>query len=357
MSINSFVLNEQFQADILTPPLAQAFLSQKLAAGQYSSVFVLCDDQTQLHCWPALQKWVPEVADAHLLVMKSGEINKTIETCTSLWKELSVGGADRNSLLVNLGGGVVTDLGGFVACTYKRGIDFINIPTSLLSMVDASVGGKTGVDLGILKNQVGIIQEPIAVLVLPNFLNTLPERQMHNGMVEMLKHGLIVDKGHWDVLTVENCSQLELIQHSIEIKKEVVRQDPTEKGLRKILNFGHTLGHAIESFLLNHSERSPLLHGEAIAIGMILEAYLSHKVCGLSLLDAELIKKKIDSIFKKETFTSDEIEAISSLMQHDKKNVSGNLRFSLLKEIGQGVYDQEIQLEDIAAAFDYYKSA
>ena len=345
------------QADILTPPLAQAFLAQKLESGQFSSVFVLCDEMTLQHCLPRLKAEVPGIDQAQVLSMQAGEIHKNIDTCTRLWKELSNGGAERNSLLLNLGGGVVTDLGGFVACTYKRGISFINIPTSLLAMVDASVGGKTGIDLGVLKNQVGIIQEPEAVLIMPQFLETLPYRHISNGMVEMLKHGLIADKSHWEQLDLDNCMELSSIEHSIAIKKGVVEKDPTEKGLRKILNFGHTLGHAIESYLLNHPERSALLHGEAIAIGMVLEAYLSHKVCGLSLLDADQIKTRILAQYKKVSFSADEIEVISSLMQHDKKNAHGKLKFSLLKAIGESVFDQEIPIEEIPKAFDYYKSA
>ena len=343
-------------AEILTPPLAEAFLSQQLNAEHYSSVFVLCDHNTHKHCLPVLKALIPEISKAEVLIMREGELNKNIETCTDLWTDLSVKGADRNSLLINLGGGVVTDLGGFVASTYKRGIPFINIPTSLLSMVDASVGGKTGIDLGVLKNQVGIIQEPVAVIVLPVFLLTLPPRHLKNGLVEMLKHGLIADKTHWKEVSLDNCQQVQSILHSIDIKSGIVKQDPTEKGMRKVLNFGHTLGHAIESFLLNHPDRSPLLHGEAIAIGMVLEAYLSHRVCGLSLMDADQVKDRLSSLFPVQKFSEEEIEIISSLMRHDKKNVRGQLRFALLRELGEAVFDQSVDPQDILDAFEYYAS-
>ena len=344
-------------ADILTSPLAEAVLTQKINTEDYSTVFILCDDNTHTHCLPVLNDLIPETVKANILLMREGELNKNISTCTDLWKELSAKGADRNSLLINLGGGVVTDLGGFVACTYKRGIPFLNIPTSLLSMVDASVGGKTGIDLGVLKNQIGIIREPEAVLILPQFLQTLPTRHLKNGFVEMLKHGLIADKAHWDEITPENCHEIDSILHSIEIKSQVVQKDPNEKGLRKILNFGHTLGHAIESFLLNHPDRSPLLHGEAIAIGLVLEAYLSHRASGLSILEANQVKHRIASVFPKQKFSAEEIEVINSLMLHDKKNLKGQVRFALLRELGAAVFDQFVDHQDILDAFDYYASA
>src|SRR5690606_10460310 len=208
---------------------------------------------------------------------------KNIKTCLKVWEALSEADADRKSLLINLGGGVPTDLGGFVASTFMRGIDFINIPTTLLSMVDASVGGKTGVDLGPLKNQIGLINQPQMVLVFPNFLRTMDPRELKSGYAEMLKHGLILDAEYWKQLRKGgDFTKAAAIQRSIALKNKVVLEDPREMGLRKILNFGHTLGHAIESHCLERPDRETLLHGEAIAIGMILEAYLSHRLTGLS---------------------------------------------------------------------------
>ena len=220
----------------------------------------------------------------------------------------------KKSILLNLGGGVVTDLGGFVASTFKRGIDFINIPTTLLAMVDASVGGKTGVDLGILKNQVGVINQPQMVLIFPDFLNTLDQRQLKSGFAEMLKHGLIADKDYWCELTQIDLNDYKNhIQKSVAIKHNIVEQDPTEQHVRKKLNFGHTLGHAVESYFLEHTTKRTLLHGEAIAIGMILEAYLSHKLTGMSKIELDEIKRIFLANYKKVDFTHEDIAIIIEL--------------------------------------------
>ena len=233
-----------------------------------------------------------------------GEEHNTIDICTGVWEALSEYNAVRKSLMIILGGGVVTDLGGFVASTYMRGIDYINVPTSLLAMVDASVGGKTGVDLGSLKNQIGVISEGSMVLIDTSFLDTLPQNHMISGYAEMIKHGLITDKNYWDTLTqlekLDISDLDQLIYDSVVIKNNIVSEDPTEKGLRKILNFGHTLGHAIESYFLQNADKSPLLHGEAIAIGMILESYISHKQLGLSNEDLTEISSGILKTFSKQ---------------------------------------------------------
>jgi 3-dehydroquinate synthase len=256
-----------------------------------------------------------------------------------------------------LGGGVVTDLGGFIASTYMRGISYINIPTSLLAMVDASVGGKTGVDLGALKNQVGIINEGVMVGIDTSFLSTLPQNEMVSGFAEMLKHGLIYDKAYWNTLTnLENLdiSDLDrLIYESVVIKNKVVSEDPTEQGLRKILNFGHTLGHAIESYFLEHSEKTPLLHGEAIATGMILEAYLSIKTCGLSKNEFETVTEGILKTFTKISITKEDQKIIIDLLKHDKKNSHGVVKFVLLEAIGKPKIDCVVSNELIFEAFAY----
>src|SRR5690606_33736054 len=232
--------------------LAQAALNQHIDKHNYSKIFVLVDGNTQQYCLPPFLEMLDFTFDV-LIVVAPGEEHKNIKTCLKVWEALSEADADRKSLLINLGGGVLTDLGGFVASTFKRGIDFINIPTTLLSMVDASVGGKTGVDLGSLKNQIGVINQPNLVLVFPEFLKTLESRQVTSGYAEMLKHGLIKDAAYWSSLKLENAfMDASTIQKSIAIKNEVVLQDPMEKGLRKILNFGHTLGHAIESYCLDN---------------------------------------------------------------------------------------------------------
>jgi 3-dehydroquinate synthase len=320
----------------------------------YSSIFILTDTNTALHCLP--------LADTKLsftynkLVMPAGEENKHIQTCVSLWDQLSEKGGDRKSLLINIGGGVVTDLGGFVACTFKRGIDFINIPTSLLAMVDASVGGKTGIDLGPLKNQVGIIEEPQLVLVDSDFLQTLPEEEYRSGYAEMLKHGLIKEPAYFETLSafLDKDAILPHIYHSVGVKAQVVREDPYEKGLRKILNFGHTLGHAIESHFLITPEKKRLLHGEAIAIGMVLEAFLSARLCGLPMKDAERIKSVFGGIYPNVAFDTETIIAVGNMLMHDKKNEAGTVLFALLKNMGEPVWDIEVPTKLIQKAFIFY---
>ena len=267
-------------------------------------------------------------------------------------------GADRKSIIINLGGGVISDLGGFVACTFKRGIDFINIPTTLLSMVDASIGGKNGVDLGNLKNQIGIIREPKAVIVDTQFLSTLPQNEMRSGLAEMLKHGLIFDKKYWDKfkdlksLNTDNLN--ELIHQSIEIKNEIVCEDLTENGIRKSLNFGHTLGHAIESYFLENDNKTSLLHGEAIAVGMILESFISREKELLTNEEYQEIKYIINDIFERVEFSQIDIEKIIELLIFDKKNEFGKVQFALLDGIGKIKINQESDNELIYKAFEDY---
>ncbi|WP_222984111.1 3-dehydroquinate synthase [Flagellimonas meishanensis] len=335
--------------------LALAALQQHVAKSGYSKIFMLVDENTKKHCLPIFDQKMGIPID-QLLEIHSGEVNKNISTCVKVWEAMSKGDADRKSLLINLGGGVLTDLGGFVASTYQRGIDFINIPTTLLSMVDASIGGKTGVDLGSLKNQIGVINQPIMVLIFPEFLKTLEQRQLTSGYAEMLKHGLIRDASYWKSLreTVDY-GDAACIQKSIAIKNEVVLEDPTEKGLRKILNFGHTLGHAIESYCLESPQRKTLLHGEAIAIGMILEAYLSHELRGLSKLSLEEVKNTFLQHFERVAFDVDDIDSILRLLRYDKKNTHGNINFVLLQAIGEAVTDVKVPDDLLLKAFAYYK--
>lgn len=335
--------------------LAEAALRQHIAKSNYSKVFVLVDENTKKHCLPLLKKKLEIKADA-IFEITSGEVHKTIETCAIVWRKLSDYDGDRKSVLINLGGGVLTDLGGFVASTFKRGIDFINIPTTLLSMVDASIGGKTGVDLGALKNQIGVINQPQMVLVFPDFLKTLEDRQIKSGFAEMLKHGLIKDAEYWKSLKNESdFTDAKCIKKSIAIKNDVVIEDPTEKGIRKILNFGHTLGHAIESYCLENPERETLLHGEAIAIGMILEGYLSHELKGLSKLSLQEIKDTFLQHFERVDFSAEEIKAIINLLKYDKKNSHGNVNFVLLQTIGTAVTDIKVPANLFHKAFAYYK--
>ena len=334
-------------------------LSQKITTKKYSSVFVLVDTHTEQYCLERFFENCPLEIDG-VLTMNAGEENKNLSTCEYLWNELSDQGADRNSSLINLGGGVVTYLGGFVACTFKRGIDFYNIPTTLLSMVDASVGGKTGIDLGALKNQIGIIREPQEVVIETGWLQTLPEDELRSGFAEMLKHGLIANPNYWKTLqslTSLSSSSLEpFIKTSIDEKTKVVLEDPYEKGLRKILNFGHTLGHAIESYYLTHKDKSRLLHGEAIAIGMVMEAYLATHCSGLDAAEADEIKKTFAAFYPQIDITFEDQNEILKLLRHDKKNKAGRINFVLLKAIGSPDIDVEVPHEFFAKAFEFYQS-
>ncbi|MEO0528558.1 MAG: 3-dehydroquinate synthase [Bacteroidota bacterium] len=332
-------------------------LNTHLATANYSKIFILVDENTHEHCLPPFLGAVTGDHHFEIIEIESGEAHKNIHTCTQVWEAMSELDADRKSVLINLGGGVVTDLGGFVASCYKRGIAFINVPTTLLAMVDASIGGKTGVDLGALKNQVGVINQPEMVLVIPAFLNTLNERQLQSGYAEMLKHGLIRDAAYWDVLkSVTDLKKVDrLIYDSVLIKNEVVLQDPTEQHLRKILNFGHTLGHAIESYFLESEEHPILLHGEAISVGMVLEAFLSHKLTGLPLSDLTDIKATFLSRYEKVYFFEKDIAQILKLLKFDKKNSHGNINFVLLEGIGDTTIDVTVPEELLTQAFSYYK--
>ncbi|WP_420601292.1 3-dehydroquinate synthase [Flagellimonas sp.] len=335
--------------------LAEAALKQHIAKSNYSKVFVLVDENTKKYCLPSFKNKLGHPID-NIFEIISGEEHKNINTCSQVWQLLSDHDGDRKSLLINLGGGVLTDLGGFVASTFKRGIDFINIPTTLLSMVDASIGGKTGVDLGALKNQIGVINQPQMVLIFPEYLKTLEDRQIKSGFAEMLKHGLIQDADYWKALKdSDDYANAQCIKKSIAIKNDVVTQDPTEQGLRKILNFGHTLGHAIESYCLEHEERPTLLHGEAIAIGMILEGYLSHELKGLSKLSLEEIKRTFLKYFAPVDFSQEDINAILELLKYDKKNSHGNVNFVLLQAIGKAIADVKVPENLFHKAFAYYK--
>jgi 3-dehydroquinate synthase len=335
-----------------------SYLQQLLVQDSYSKIFIIADENTSQHCLPNFLAQLATEIPIEIIEIEAGEINKNIETCTQVWHALTELGADRKSIVINVGGGVVTDLGGFAASTFKRGMDFVNVPTSLLAMVDASVGGKTGVDLGVLKNQIGIITNPVAVLIDTQFLETLPAAEMRSGLAEMLKHGLIEDEKYWnEFLSLRSLTTHDLdslIYRSVQIKNEIVMQDPTEKGLRKILNFGHTLGHAIESYFLEDANKTNLLHGEAIAIGMILEAHISSALKLLPQNEYIQLKGIISSIFPKVEFTELDKANVIKLLIHDKKNVAGKVQFVLLERIGHAVINKEVDNQLIFNAFDDY---
>ena len=334
-------------------------LNLHLKETKYSNLFVLVDTKTNEHCLSKFLPYLETNLTIEIIEFEAGEANKNIDTCVEVWKVLTELGADRKSLIVNLGGGVVTDLGGFVASTFKRGVDFVNIPTTLLAMVDASVGGKNGVDLGNLKNQIGVINVPLMVLVDSSYLETLPKNEMRSGLAEMLKHGLIFDKMEWEkFLNLKDIDFADFdafIHRSVAIKNAIVMQDPTEKNIRKALNFGHTLGHAIESYFLENENKTTLLHGEAIAAGMILESYISWQKNLISKDEYNQIKNTIKSIFEDIVFEENDLFPIQELLIHDKKNEYGNIQFALLDSIGKIKINQEVENELISRAFDDYK--
>jgi 3-dehydroquinate synthase len=298
--------------------------------------------------------------DTEVIEIEAGEIHKNIETCSGLWNVLTELGADRKSLIINLGGGVITDMGGFVASTYKRGISFINVPTTLLSMVDASVGGKTGVDLGVLKNQIGLFSNPEMVLIDSTYLNTVSEREIKSGLAEVIKYGLIRDNKLW--VQIRNLNDLNIkfinsiVYESIKIKNEIVIEDPKESGLRKSLNFGHTLGHAIESYFLESEEKETLTHGEAIAVGMITESYVSHKLLSFPLEKLKEVKQTILSIFGVVDLKNTDYESILPLLKHDKKNTNGNVNFVLLSDFEEFKIDCIVPEELLIESLNYYLS-
>lgn len=321
----------------------------------YSKYFFLTDLNTSEHCMPVIGKYLPHLENYDIIEVDPGEENKNIDYCIGVWHMLLDFGADRNSLLINLGGGVVTDMGGFAASTYKRGIDFVQIPTTLLSQVDASVGGKTGIDLGSVKNIVGTFTQPKAVFINTGFLETLDKKQLISGFAEVVKHGLIADKAYYKVLKIADPTNLDpaIIYQSVEIKNQVVTTDPYEKGLRKTLNFGHTIGHAIETYSLK-SDNNPLLHGEAIAMGMICEGYLSYKYNTLTEAELQDLITFIRSVFPDYSFSQAIYPEVIDYMKNDKKNADGQIGFALLAEIGKCDYNFYLPENQIADSLDFY---
>lgn len=331
------------------------YLNNLLSEKNYSKIFVLTDSNTNELCSAPFLAEVATEIPIEVIEIEAGEAHKTIDTCTEIWKILLELGADRNSLMIGLGGGVITDMAGFVASVFKRGIAFVHVPTSLLGMVDAAIGGKNGVNLGNLKNQIGTITLPEMVLIDPRFLNTLPNDQIRSGYAEMLKHGLIFDKEYWDKLSdiknIDFSDLEELIMESVAIKLHITSQDLNESGLRKTLNFGHTLGHAIESYFLENPDKMTLLHGEAVAVGMILESYISLQNHLLSETEYQHIKSVLGNIYSIPDFSETDVEKIIELLIFDKKNSHGKINFVLLQRIGQAVIDQHAEKETLLAAF------
>jgi 3-dehydroquinate synthase len=314
---------------------------------QYSSVLVLCDQNTQIHCYPLLAKHLP----AHsLVVMEAGEQHKTLASCERVWRQMQT--LDRKSLLLNLGGGVVSDLGGFCAATFKRGIAFANLPTSLLAMVDAAFGGKYGVDFDGLKNQIGLFAEPEFVWVYPPFLQTLPKQELVSGFAEVIKYGLLAGGDFWQKVSgLQDLSFCEdFIAYSLALKAHIVGQDPKEKGLRKVLNLGHTFAHALEAQYLMDGQS--VLHGQAVAAGLIVEGYISQKRCGLPREELSQIVQVVSTHFHRLSWE----KGLFELAKNDKKNSKGSLRMALLERIGKPVFDVEVNRALFEEALDFYSA-
>lgn len=324
----------------------------------HDRVFILTDKTTSKLCLPQIADFSILKGAKHIEI-EAGDTSKTIESLTHVWQELSDGGATRHSLMINLGGGMVTDLGGFAASTFKRGINFINIPTTLLAMVDASVGGKTGVNLGGLKNEIGTFCEPDFVMLDTRFLSTLDSENIHSGYAEMLKHGLISNDEMWaelinfDLENPDLAKLQQMVADSVKVKQNIVVVDPHEGGLRKALNLGHTAGHAFETFAMRRG--TPMLHGYAVAYGLIPELFLAVTQMKFPTEKMRQTVRFINEHYGKMDFTCDDYEALYELMTHDKKNTLGTINFTLLSDIGGIRINQSATKEEIFEALDFYR--
>ena len=325
---------------------------------KYDRIFLLDDTVTHVHCLPLLSAWVEE-RGVEVLTMEAGDVAKNLDTLSSIWQQLTEKEASRHSLLINLGGGVVTDLGGFAAATFKRGIDFINIPTTLLSMVDAAVGGKTGINFAGLKNEIGAFRSAVDVIVDTTFLRTLDNENICSGYAEMLKHALLHNAAMWaehleqDLQHPDYEALARLVQQSIEVKERIVGEDPHEKGLRKALNLGHTFGHAFESLAL--SQGSPVLHGYAVAWGIVCELYLSSVLLGFPSAHFHPTVRFIRETYGQFSFTCKDYDRLLDYIRHDKKNVGGQTNFTLLASIGQIRLDCHANRDLICEALDFLR--
>lgn len=331
------------------------FDAQQLPLSGYSATAVLVDENTHRDCYPRIAEQLP----AHTLIrIESGEERKNLHTCQQIWQQMTTARLDRKSLLLNLGGGVIGDMGGFCAATYQRGIDFIQLPTTLLAQVDASVGGKLGVDFQGLKNHIGLFVQPKLVWIDPAFLHTLPERELRSGFAEVIKHCLIADTDKWEEIRSKSLLKQDfsdLIRHSVGVKRSIVEADPLEGGKRKLLNFGHTLGHAVETFFMESGRHKRLLHGEAIAVGMLAESWLATQKQGLSQENLLQIRDYLKSIFGTVTIPPEDFDEILNYTLHDKKNERKQVRAALIgTKIGEAVFDVTLSREEMSAALRAY---
>ena len=332
-------------------------ITEKISSDKFSSIFILVDENTDQFCLEIFIK-KSGIKLFNKIIIDSGEDNKNIDTCVSIWDQLNSYKADRKSLLINLGGGVLTDIGGFAASTYLRGIKFVNIPTTLLGMVDAAHGGKTGIDFKLLKNQIGVFNEPIEVLLDNEYLKTLSKEEFINGYAEVVKHSLLTNKPD---LTFNSLVKLDLFKDSdyiinsySKVKNEIVKSDKYESNIRKVLNLGHTIGHAVESYSHISDKIVDLKHGQAIVIGIITELYISHRKFNFPLKDVISVKNHLNKYFNSITLEENDIINIYDLMVYDKKNEGSKINFVLLKEIGKPVIDQIVDKQLFKESFEFY---
>lgn len=325
---------------------------------EHDRIFVLTDETTQQLCWPKIKNF-KALKDCTPIIIKATDTHKNLDTLAEVWQALSNGGATRHSLMINLGGGMVTDLGGFAESTFKRGIDFINIPTTLLAMVDASVGGKTGINFGGLKNEIGVFSDSRFVIINTQFLDTLDHDNICSGYAEMLKHGLISDERTWAELVTfyldtPDLSKLQrMVADSIKVKERIVETDPHEHGIRKALNLGHTMGHAFESFAMRRG--TPILHGYAVAYGLISELYMSARKTAFPTDRMHQTVRFIRENYGTLNITCDDYPTLIELMHHDKKNTSGIINFTLLGNVGDIRINQTANEEEIKEALDFFR--
>ncbi len=338
----------------------KAELAEAIEFCRHDRVFVLVDTVTERLCLPLLTALnIPQVNTATVITIGATDSHKDLSSLEHVWTELQRGGATRHSCLINLGGGMVTDLGGFAASTFKRGINFINIPTTLLAMVDASVGGKTGVNFGGLKNEIGVFSDAHTVIICADFLRTLDSENLCSGYAEMLKHGLISTPAMWselvgfDILHPDLAALQRMVADSIGVKERVVEQDPHERGLRKALNLGHTVGHAFEALALHRNQ--PLLHGYAVAYGLVCELYLSCVITGFPTDIMRQAVTYIKEVYGNFAFTCDDYDTLVALMKHDKKNTAGTINFTLLGGIGDIRINQTATHDTLLQALDFLR--
>lgn len=338
----------------------QSELQNFLQSVKYDKLFVLTDSNTLELCLPMLKE-VPQLQGAPVITVEAGDTNKNIEQVTAIWMRLCNEGASRNSLLLNVGGGMITDMGGFVAATFKRGIHSVNVPTTLMASVDAAVGGKTGINFNGLKNEIGSFYPPLCVLIDSSFLKTLDRDNLLSGYAEMVKHALISNMETYRAILSFDLDQVDytllnqMVAQSVAVKERIVEEDPKEMGIRKALNLGHTVGHAYES--LSFRKGRPVLHGHAVAAGLVSELYLSYKKCGFPMEILSQVVYYLKKYYPPFFFNCDDYEALYELMTHDKKNEGGIINFTLLSQVGEVQINQSVTKEKVLESFDFYRES